>query len=181
MAAKKPFNAQSLRAVLAFLLVAVILGGGYLFYYGLNQVSDYSIEVNQSLHEADASNKQVAQLQLLKSQLSQSDALISKADSLFASPATYQGQASTDLKNYANQVGLSITSIAFDDPAATGSYAAIVSFKNPVNYSKFIQFLSLVEGNLPKMQVSSLSLKHQPSGSANDVVVETIKINIAVR
>ena len=181
MAAKKTFNAQSLRALLAFLLVAVILGGGYLFYYGLNQVSDYSVEVNQSLRDADASNKQVSQLQLLKSQLSQSDALISKADSLFSTPGSYQAQANNDLKNYANQAGLSITSIAFDDPATTGSYAATVNFKNPVNYSKLIQFLTLVEGNLPKMNVSALSLKHQPSGSSNDVVVEMIKINISVR
>lgn len=181
MASKKTFNAQGLRAVLSFLLIAVILGGGCLFYYGLNEVSDYSVEVNQSLQQADSSGKQVTQLQLLKGQLAQSDTLIAKADSLFASTSSYQGQASNDLKAYANQVGLSIGSTIFDDPATTGIYAVSVSFKNPVSYTKLIQFLSLVEANLPKMQVSTLSLKHQPSGSADDVEVDNLKINIAVR
>lgn len=181
MAAKKAFNAQGLRAVLAFLLVAVVLGGACLFYLGLNTVKDFSIQVNHTLKDADASSAQVTQLQLLKGQLSESESLIAKADSFYASPANYQAQASGDLKNYANQVGLSIASIDFDDPVTTGNYSLSLTFKEPVNYSKLVQFLGLVEGNLPKLQVSTISLKHKPSGGADDVEVDTIKINVAVR
>lgn len=181
MAAKKTFNAQGLRAILAFLLVAVVLGGVCLFYLGLNTVKDFSVEVNTSLQNADASTAHVTQLQLLKGQLAQSDTLGAKADSLFATPSSYQGQASNDLKNYAKQVGLTIASITYDDPSTTGSYSLSLAFKEPVSYTKLVQFLGLVEGNVPKLQVSALNLKHKPSGSTDDVQVDTININVAVK
>lgn len=181
MAAKKAFNAQGLRAILAFLLVAVVLGGACLFYLGLNTVRDFSATVNHSLQDADTSSAQVTQLQLLKGQLSNSEALGAKADSVFASPSNYQGQASNDLKVYANQTGLRIASIDYDDPSKTGAYSLTLSLKDPVSYSKLVQFLGLIEGNLPKLQVSELSLGHKPLGNADDIQVNSIKINVAVR
>lgn len=181
MAAKKSFGPQGLRALLATLLVIVILGGAGLFYVGLNTVKDFSSEVNNTLQDADASSKQVTELQSLKGQLSQTETLTAKADAVFATPATYQSQALTDVKRYAAQTGLRIDSTNFDNPAATGTYSMNIQLKSPVAYSQLMQFIGLIEGNLPKMQLTSIDLQHSPGGNADSVVVGSIKLNVAVR
>lgn len=178
--AKKTFSPMTLKTTLIFLLVVVILGGAGLFYLGLNSVKEFSAEVTQSAHEADESGKQIEQLQALKSRLSSSESLISNADKLFSTPETYQAQSLADLKNYAKQVGLTISSANFDDPS-TGSYAVTITLREPVSYTKLIQFLTLVEGNLPKLQVASIELGHMAGGGSDDVKVGAIKINVSVR
>ena len=172
---------KGLRALLTVVLILIILGGAGLFYLGLNMVKEYSLEVNHRLIDAEASGTQIQQLQALRSQLDQSESLITKADRLFASPSNYQAQSLNDLKNYANQTGLTIASTNFGDPSSTGVYSVTVKLGAPVSYSKLIKFLELIEGNLPKMQVASMSLTHQTGGGSDSVDVGDIKINISVR
>lgn len=179
--ASKQFKPKSLQALLGFLLVVITLGGGALFYLGLETVREYAISVNERLEDANASDKQVGQLQVLKNQLAQSESLIWKADKTFTSADAYQAQALTDVQTYANQVGLTIVRSDFETPEGSNLHLIVLRFGNPVNYQKLIQFLTLVEGNLPKMQVNSIQLKHSPTGGADVVDVEDIKINISVR
>lgn len=178
MATSKGFKPQNLRTLLSALLAIVILGGGALFYFGLEQVRAFAIETNNRLADAEASDKQIEQLQALRNQLAQSQALITKADQMFTTQASYQAQAFADVRNYANQAGVAVTSTDFEDPT-TGSYTMILRLNNPVNYGQLIQFLKLMEGNLPKMQVTSISLA--PSTESSLVQVEEIKVNIFVR
>jgi len=179
--AKKTSKPQALKAFLSLMLVIVVLGGAALFYFGLNIVNDYVVEVNHRTLDADASAKQIEQLQLLRGELSQSESLVNKANRFFATPSNYQSQTLNDLRNYANKVGLSIDSTKFNDPTEEGEYSVTLKLKSPVNYQSLVRFLELVEGNLPKMQVVALSLKHQAGGSANDINVGDIKINLSVR
>ncbi len=179
--AKTHSKPKSLRALLTALLILIILGGAGLFYLGLNMVKEYSVEVNHRLIDAKASGDQIQQLQVLRSQLDQSESLITKADRLFASPSNYQPQTLNDLKNYANQTGLTIAATTFDDPAASGVYSVTVKLGTPVSYGSLVKFLKLVEGNLPKMQVLSINLAHQAGGAADAVDVGDIKIKISVR
>lgn len=179
--ATKEFKPQSLRGLLGFILIVVTLGGGALFYLGLETVRTYAVSVNQRLEDANASDKQVEQLQTLKSQLAQSEALIAKADSTFTSPDAYQAQALLDVQRYANQVGITIVRSDFETPEDSGLHLIVIRVSNPVSYSKLTQFLTLVEGNLPKMQVSSIQLKHAPRGDTDSVDVSEFKINISVR
>lgn len=180
--AKQTSKPQSLRAVLGFLMAVVILGGGALFYFGLDTVRTFSIDVNHRLLDADASGQQIGQLQLLKNQLSESESLVNKADRLFATPNNYQSKTLTDLKNYASKTGLSIGSTDFEDPDQTGLYSVSVKLsQDVVDYSQLIKFLSYIEGNLPKMQVTSIELERANGGDADDVRVGTITINVSVR
>lgn len=179
--AKKSFKPQNLRTLLAFILVATILGGGALFYFGLQTVKTYAVSVNQRLEDANASERNIEQLQVLKGQLAQSETLISKADQLFSTNDTYQARALTDIQNYANQTGLSVRETAFEAPGGTNLHIIVVKLTSPTSYQKLIQFLTLVEGNLPKMQVNSIDLKHAKDGTADSVEVGDIKINILVR
>lgn len=181
MQPKKQFGPANLRAILAVVLVVIIAAGGAVFYFGLEMVKEYASEVNQSTVDAEASGKQINQLQALRSQLSQSDSLVAKANQLFATPANYQTQVLRDVKNYADAAGLSIASTNFSDPAQSGAYSITVTFKNPVSYSKLIAFLNNVEGNLPKLQVSSITLGHADSANPDHVQTGEIKIDVSVR
>ncbi len=177
MKPKKQFRPANLRALLGVLLAIIILGGGALFYWGLNVVRDYAGEVNQKIADAEGSSKQVQNLQSLKAKLAQSTSLIDKANQLFSTPAAYQAQALTDIKRYADAAGLSIASTAFSEDSSS----VTVTFKNPVSLTRLITFLNNVESNLPKLQVSSLSLGRADNGNVNNVKTNDIKIDISVR
>lgn len=177
---KKSFTPQSLRAVLSTLLVIVIIGGGALFYFGLGMLRDYSIEVNQTLADASASASQVDELQRLKSQLAQSTSLTDKANQIFSTPQAYQSQALSDVQNYAAASGVRIANTNFED-ASSGTYVMTLTLRQPVSYKSLITFLHNLEGNLPKLQVTSISLGHVAGGNADSVKTGEIKIGIAVR
>ena len=178
MKQKRQFRPQDLRTLLIFIFVIVILGGAGAFYVGLGILRDHATEVNHRLVDADASGKQVEGLQVLKAQLAQSSLLVTKADQLFSTQDTYRSRALSDIKNYADNAGLSIESTNFDD---TRSQTVVVTLASPLSYKKLITFLANVESNLPKMQVSSLSLHHINGGSVDSVKVDQIKIDISVR
>jgi hypothetical protein len=179
--AKQAFKPQSLRALLLVILVLIIAGGLGLFYLGLNEVRTFAVEVNHSIADAEASNGQVQALQSLKGQLAQSETLIAKANQMFATPANYQNQAITDTRNYAAASGISIAKVDFDTAVAGVNPVMTVSLKAPVPYSKLIQFLDNIEGNIPKMQVTSIGISHVIGGKADAVTVDDIKIMIATR
>ena len=178
---KKQFKPQNLRSVLGTLLGILIIGGGTLFYLGMGIVSDYAVEVNHRLSDAEASGNQIKELQLLKKQLAQSNSLVDKANQLFSTPENYQAQALTDVKKYADAAGLSIASTSFGEGSGPGSHTISLSFSNPASYSKIINFLDSIEGNLPKMQVNSITLGHVVGGGKDSVDAGETKINISVR
>ena len=177
MQPKKQFRPANLRALLGVLLAVIILGGGALFYWGLSFVQEYAGQVNQKAADAEGSSKQVQNLQALKTKLAQSASLVDKANQLFSTPEAYQSQALTDIKRYADAAGLSIASTTFPE----GTNAAVVTLKGPVAYAKLITFLTNIESNLPKLQVSSLSLGNPDNGTAGNVKTNEIKIDISVR
>lgn len=177
---KKQFTAQKLRTLLAFLLVVVILGGAAGFYFGLDEVRTYSLSVNHRLVDAQASGKQIEELQTLRRNLANNNSLVEKANQLFATPATYQAQASTDINAYASAAGIAIARTTFSDPSS-GAHEATVSLNNPTSYKGLIIFLGNIEHNIPKMQVTSISLKPADPANASRVVVGDIKISVSVR
>ena len=181
MKPKKQFGPQNLRTILAFLLVVLVLGGGAAFYWGVGLVRDYAVQVQQRLVDADASAQQLQGLQTLKSQLAQSDNLIDKANQLFSTPDSYQQKVLTDVKNYADAAGLTIANTSFGDPATDGAHSMTISLREPVSYTKLIAFLSNIESNLPKLQISSISLGRSDRSGADAVKTGDIKINISVR
>lgn len=181
MNTKKQFRPADLRTLLAVALVIITLGGGALFYLGLTAVREYAVTVAERGVDAEASRQQIQELQRLKNQLTQSNALVEKADKLFATPDNYQSKALNDVRAYASAAGLSIANTSFSSPSEGGSYAITVSFKEPVSFTKLIAFLNNVEGNIPKLQVSEISLDHVAGGDKDSVSVGDIKIDIAVR
>jgi hypothetical protein len=179
--AKQAFRPQTLRGILVVLLILIIAGGTGLFYLGLNEIRTFATEVNHTIADAEASNGQVQALQTLKSQLTQSEALIGKANQMFATPGNYQNQAVTDIRNYAAAAGIAIAKTSFDPQVPGTSPTMTVSLRSPVSYSRLIQFLDSIEGNIPKMQVTNIGINHVNGGNADAVAVDDIKIMIATR
>lgn len=180
--ATKASKAQSLQKFLTALLVLIVIAFAGSFYVSLQALRDYAIEVNHRLQDADASGQQIQELQTLKSQLSQSQTLVDKANSLFATADNYQSQILTDINNRASAAGVSVASTEFDGSGANTSQRVVtVKLNEPVTYSRFIAFLSGIESNVPKMQVSSVTLGHVAGGNSESVTVSDIKITISVR
>lgn len=177
MEQKKQFRPQNLRSLLATLLVIIFIAGVAGFYFGLQMVKDYSAKVNQRLADAEASGKQVEQLQTLRQQLINNSTLITKANQVFAAPETYQSQALNDIRVHAASAGVSIATSNF---STDGSTSVTVTLVEPVSYTSLITFLSNLESNLPKLQVSSINLQRS-EGGADSIVVGDIKIDITVR
>lgn len=175
----KQFKPKNLRVILVGLLIIIPIAAAAAFYWGLSQVRDYSVKVDHRLADADASGLQIQGLQTLKTQLDQSSTLIDKANQVFVTPDNYQSRALSDVQNYAIASGISIAKAVAD--TSGGGHSIIVTLKEPVRFSQLIAFLNNIEGNLPKLQVSSITLGHVDGGSATSVSVSDIKIDVSVR
>jgi len=178
---KKTFKPQTLRNILYVVFTLIVLGGAGLFYLGLQGLKEYAVEVNHSVADAEASGSQVQALQSLKGQLSQSQALIDKANQMFATPTNYQAQAISDIRTYAAKSGVAVSRTGFEEQTEGPTRTISVSLQSPVSYPRLIQFLDGIEGNIPKMQVSNISLSHVSGAGAGVVNVDEIKIKVSVR
>jgi hypothetical protein len=176
---KKEFKPQTLRVILGVMFAIIILGGGGLFYLGLGLLRDYATEVDHKLIDADASGQQISELQTLKNQLSQNNSLVEKANQIFANPSTYQSQALSDIRKYADASGLTISSTNFDSTA--GTYAMTITLKQPVSFKNLVGFLNNIEGSLPKLQVTSIALGQAGGSGPDGIRAGDIKIGIAVQ
>jgi hypothetical protein len=188
---KSGMKATSLRSTLVFLMIVVIAGAGAGFYFGLEQIRTYALDVSHTAADADASGKRVEELQRLKVALAQSETLVNKANKIFATEANYQSQALKDVQKYASDAGITISNTTFGTPtpggeteqqvAPTNSHSIIITLQTPVSYSRLLQFLDSIEGNLPKMQITSLTLSRPATESGDTVFTEDITIAISTR
>lgn len=175
-------NATRMRNVLAFLMVVIIIGACAGFYFGLQSVKDYALEVTHSVSDANASGKNVEQLSVLKQQLAERKPLVTKANQLFATSDNYQLQSLKDIQKYASEAGITISNTEFDKvTAAAGGHSVLVTLQSPVSYAKFIQFLDAIEGNLPKMQITGVSISRPTSASGDNITTDKITITVATR
>ena len=184
---KKSMQATSLRRLLIVVILLILAGGTVAFYYGVVQIKAFAIEANHINADAEASASNIDKLRTLKQALADSETLIDKANKVFATDANYQSQGLKDVQKYAKSFGLTISSTNFDTKSSENSTLAsssaksfMITLQSPVNYKGLLQFLNAIEGNLPKMQVTSLTVSRPPSGNA-DVVVGDITIGISTR
>lgn len=184
MSEKKQFQATSLRKALVFIMVVVLFAAIGGFYLGLQQIRTLAVDVSHATEDATASGAQVQQLQVLQGQLAQAQTLVDKADKIFITEAAYQSQAVKDLQKYAATAGISISNTDFTQPESNaGQPGRIVTIQlsQPVSFSKLTYFIQLVEGSIPKMEISSLTVSRPAAPSGDEVNVESIGIRISVQ
>lgn len=175
-----------MRNILAFILVIVIIGSVIGFYFGLQLVKAYSLDVSHAVTDSNASGKNIDQLSQLKTELASGKVLVSKADQLFSTPSSYQTQALKDISKYAADAGVSVSSIDSGKATTTGTptapdYSETITLSSPVSYVKFIKFIDAIEGNLPKMQITGITIGRPSSPSGDNITTDKITITVSVR
>ena len=180
---KKSMKASSsTRSFLTVLMIVILAGLAGGFYLAYQQVRAYAVEVSHTVVDAEASGKQIEQLQDLKSDLQQRESLVNKAKLLFSTADNYQSQALKDVQKYAQTYGITILNTNFEPVAdTTEGHIIVLTLQSPLSYTKLLQFLDAIEGNLPKMQVTSVSLGHSTSGANGDITTDAIRIGISTR
>ena len=182
--AKKAFEATSLRKLLTFLIVVVLLAAIGGFYLGLQYIRETAVEVSHATEDAKASGDQVEKLRVLQKQLTQAKSLVQKADKIFATEANYQTQSVKALQRYAKASGVTISKTDFTqtgDIASMPARTVTIELDNPVSYAKLLRFIELVEGSLPKMQVSSITISRPDAARGDNVNVGKIAIKVSVQ
>ena len=182
-------KATSTRNILSFLMFIVIVGSAAGFYFGLQTIKAYALDVSHAVSDANASGKNIEQLGELKTALADREASVAKANSLFTTSDTYQSQVLKDLRKYAGDAGVTISNTEFDQQstdatapaAATNDHKVVVTIESPVSYTKLMKFLDGIEGNLPKLQVTGVNISRPTAASGDLVATDKITITVSVR
>jgi len=187
----KGIKATSTRNILAFLMFVVIVGAATGFYFGLQTIKAYALDVSHTVSDGSASGKNIEQLSELKQALAEREPLVAKANSLFATEANYQSQVLKDLQKYASDAGVTISNTEFDKQAPSdtlptttpgvSSKSVVVTIQSPVSYARLMKFLDELEGNLPKLQVTGVSLSRPTNATGDLVATDKITITVATR
>ncbi len=184
---KKAMTATSFQKLLIFFVVIVIGITAAGFYYGLGEIRKLAVQVNNKVEDAEASGDQIDELRRLQQTLAQSDSLVQKANRMFTTESAFTSEAVRDLNRYASVAGVSIFETNFVEAgevqgagSATDRFIK-VSLTQPVSYARLIRFLQLVEGNLPKMQVNTLTVSRPDQINGDQVTVGDITIGVSVR
>src|SRR3990167_4980672 len=164
-------SAQRLRLLLIASIVAVVAITSVGFYFVRIQLMDYAESVHISTLTAQTSDKNVANLEILKTKLAQDTDTVERTGRVVADSKSYayQDQIIKDLNQYASKAGITISGYTFGAattgattpapaPAAPKSITASVNVKSPTSYAKLMNFVHLVEQNLTKMQLSGISM-----------------------
>ncbi len=173
----KPTTLRSVFVVLIFIIIIIMCGG---FYYAQDQLYKLATENETSGSSAQTDTQ-------LMSDINSHQTTVEKANSITASNQDYQSQIMSDLNKYATATGVSIASqTSAQAPLNSTSTAPItgvqinyvsVTLNNPVSYTNLIKFLKAIETNLPKMQLTGISIT--PNANTPDSVsVEPLIIKV---
>ena len=186
---KKGLTATSLRTLLITVLVVIIAAASAGFYFGLQYLYTFAVSTTQATITATSSNGESAQLQKLQQSLAAQQAVIAKTNALFSTSDTYQAQVVTDINRYAAEAGLPTPSYNFSPkaPSAPTGPAALprsstsftVSLPASVPYNSMLTFLSGIEQNIPKLQVSGIDLKRDTK--QGHVTTPALTIQVVMR
>ena len=185
----KTLNAISIRNALSFLMVLILIGAAAGFYFGLQGLKEYALDVNHKIADANASAKNVDELSALKQSLADSETLVAKANALFATESTYQSLTLSSIQKYASDTGVSITDTVFDKAledggaptAPGGGHTVTVTIASPVSYDRLVRFLDALEGNLPKLQITGIDLSRPTAGAGDEIMSEDVIITVSTR
>ncbi len=184
---KKGMPASSFQKLLIFFICVVIALTAAGFYYGLTEVRKLAVQVNNKVEDSRASGDQIDELRRLQQTLTQSDTLVQKANRMFTTESAFTSDAVRDLEKYAAVSGVRIENQKILEAgevqgasSATDRFIRI-SLVQPVSYAGLLRFVQLIEGNLPKMQINTLTISRPDRPVGDNVTVGEITIGVSVR
>lgn len=191
-----------LRLILAILLVMLTGAGVGVFTIGYRILTDFSQSSRSLASQAQASNSSLQDLITTKKELEENADVVDRASRIVAQSRSYEYQdiANTILPSYAAQAGLTITSISFANsqqtsattPSGTATAAAVmtapsgvksmtitVALKNPVEYTRMLNFLHYIEQSLFIMHIKQVGLS-KTADAKDDALVSSDILTIEV-
>lgn len=193
MKKEKQLKATSLRTFLIisiFLLLTISVVG---FYFAQNYLRELAVKNLPQETNTTATSTTANETKAIQAELAKYQDIGNKSSSFFASSQTYQNQITNDIKSYGSVSGISINNFSFDQSTSSSSDSrstsssgglnsknVVITIESPVQFTKLMKFIKGIESNLPKMQVSNISIT--PSSSSKEAVnVEPITIDYYVR
>lgn len=209
---KQSLTPVKLRAILIVLLLVLAGAGVGVFVYGYRQLNTHATNAQETATKAEASRSSLQNLTVTEKFLAANDDVVNRADQLASESKSYlyQDQIISDINKYANEAGIEITNISFDNPVSTSvstatpaagtndtataasptsaaptnvkSTVATVTIKSPTSYSSMLAFIHLVEQSLFRMQISKIGLSqaNDQAGKGN-ITSDTLTIEAYIR
>ncbi|MBC7868632.1 hypothetical protein H7X69_00425 [Candidatus Saccharibacteria bacterium] len=183
-------TASKLRAILSATVIVLLVLSAVGFYFGQNWLRTMATSVSQTVADSKASGGDVTSLKKIQADLLARQGIVDKAGSIMSSSQNYQTKVIEDLAKYAAEANIIISNYSFAAPTAaapttgaaaapaTGATSVTVTLTSPITYTKLLKFMSAIESNLPKMQVSSINLGRVAAGASDSVKTEQLTVEV---
>ena len=196
---KKVLNASIARIVLSLLLLIILSAMVGLVIFAYSFLSKTSEEVGKMQTEAIAVDAKIQSLLASKSQLDRNSDTVTKAKNIVSESKLYQyqNQIIKDLNTYADRAGIPIKSFSFQNEPTTSTKTATSSKRTPaspagvkstfvsiqlgdhIDYTKFLHFLSLIEKNVTRMQLSGVSISR--GANNHEISIQSLEVKVYTR
>ena len=196
---KKVLNASIARIILSLLLLIILSAMVGLVIFAYSFLSKTSEEVGKMQTEAIAVDAKIQSLLASKSQLDRNSDTVKKAKNIVSESKLYQyqNQIIQDLNTYADRAGIPIKSFSFQNEPTTSAKTATSSKRTPaspagvkstfvsiqlgdhIDYTKFLHFLSLIEKNVTRMQLSGVSISR--GANNHEISIQSLEVKVYTR
>ncbi len=161
-------TAQRLRLFLVVGFVVLLVGCGFGVWWLQGLLAQKAGEADHARIDAAVAEQKLEELKRLQGLLEKQKDVVARADQIAATAQAYQyqDQVIQDINVYAARHGITVSTYDFSSAAPSGSKAPdgttltpfSVTLKGSIPFVTFMAFLSDLENNLTKIQVSSLNL-----------------------
>ena len=196
---KKVLNASIARIILSLLLLIILSAMVGLVIFAYSFLSKTSEEVGKMQTEAIAVDAKIQSLLASKSQLDRNSDTVKKAKNIVSESKLYQyqNQIIQDLNTYADRAGIPIKSFSFQNepttsaktatsskqtsasPAGVKSTFGSIQLGDHLDYTKFLHFLSLIEKNVTRMQLSGVSISR--GANNHEISIQSLEVKVYTR
>ena len=196
---KKVLNASIARIILSLLLLIILSAMVGLVIFAYSFLSKTSEEVGKMQTEAIAVDAKIQSLLASKSQLDRNSDTVKKAKNIVSESKLYQyqNQIIQDLNTYANRAGIPIKAFSFQNepttsaktakpskrtstnPAGVKSTFVSIQLGDHIDYTKFLHFLSLIEKNVTRMQLSGVSISR--GANNHEISIQSLEVKVYTR
>ena len=196
---KKVLNASIARIILSLLLLIILSAMVGLVIFAYSFLSKTSEEVGKMQTEAIAVDAKIQSLLASKSQLDHNSDTVKKAKNIVSESKLYQyqNQIIKDLNTYADRAGIPIKAFSFQNEPTTSAKTATSSKRTPaspagvkstfvsiqlgdhIDYTKFLHFLSLIEKNVTRMQLSGVSISR--GANNHEISIQSLEVKVYTR
>ena len=178
-----------IRMILLVQIIVILLLSIAGFVYGYTWLSSEAKLTKDVIFRSSVLTMSPQSLARLKSELGALAPALSKVDSMAVPSGDFQKTVIDDVTNYAKISNLGKVNFDFEGSTQSTnvpstSYATkqfSISLSDTVSYTSFIQFLKLLENNLPKMDVISFTASAASDNTKDKIIIKDLKINVYTR